>query len=570
MNAPSVSQAMSDFLQFFVFFALLILFAPRIGRSLAHVFEGRPHFLSRPLGWVERIVYQLASLNPNEEMSSRQYATALFFFNLVGLAFVFTLQTIQGYLPLNPAGLQGVRWDSSLNTAISFVTNTNWQGYAGESTMSSLTQALGLAVQNFLSAATGIAVAIALARGFARRSAATIGNFWVDATRATVYVLLPLSLVLACVLVSQGVIQTVRPNAVVQTLEGESQTVALGPVASQVAIKQLGTNGGGFFNANSAHPFENPTPLTNFLEVFAIFLIPAALVFTFGAMTNAPRHAWVIFGVMTFLFTLFLSAALVSEWMPNPVLGVAGNLEGKETRFGIFGSVFFAMVTTAASCGAVNALHSSLSPLGGGLALFNMHLGEVIFGGVGAGLYGILLSILLTVFLAGLMVGRSPEYLGKKVEGREMTMVILAILAPSAVILLGTGISVVVAPGLAGLSSAGPHGFSEVFYAFTSAASNNGSAFAGLSANTPYYNLMLGAAMLIGRFAIIFPILSIAGGFAAKKYSPPSVGTFEVDTLLFGLLLIGVLLIVGGLTFFPGLALGPIIEHFLMLNGKAF
>jgi K+-transporting ATPase ATPase A chain len=562
-----------DLVQFLVFFGALILLAPPLGRWMAAVFEGHQHLLSRPLRGIERGIYSLAGVNPKEEMGWKAYAFSLLAFNLVGFIFLFALQMLQGFLPLNPAGLGGVSWHSAVNTAMSFVTNTNWQGYAGETTMSYLTQCVGLAVQNFVSAATGIAVAIALARGIARRSSRTIGNFWCDLVRATVYVLLPLSLLLSFLLVAQGVVQTLSPYVNVVTIEGAKQTLPLGPVASQVAIKQLGTNGGGFFNANSAHPFENPTPLTNFLEMFAIFLIPAGLVFTFGQMTKAPRHAWVIFSVMTLLFTALFAAALASEWTANPSLGLtgslAGSLEGKETRFGVFGSVFFAMVTTSASCGAINALHSSLSPLAGGLAMFNMHLGEVIFGGVGAGLYGMLLYILLTVFLAGLMVGRSPEYLGKKIEGREMMMVILAILAPSAMILLGTGISVVVVPGLAGLSSQGPHGFSEVFYAFTSAASNNGSAFAGLSANSIYYNLMLALAMLVGRFAIIFPMLAVAGSFAGKKHSPPSPGTFEVDTPLFGLLLVGVLIIVGGLTFFPGLALGPMVEHFLMLSGKA-
>lgn len=559
-----------DFVQLTVFIVMLVAVTPLLGSFMAKVFQGEHHFLSRPLGWLESSIYRIAGIKPDVDMGWKTYAWALMWFNVVGIGIVMLLQMIQGALPLNPQNLPGVSWDSSLNTAVSFVTNTNWQGYSPETTMGYFVQMVGLATQNFVSAAVGIAVAIALARGIARKSSKGIGNFWSDLTRATVYVLLPISFILALVLVSEGVVQTFSAYISATTIEGAQQTIPMGPAASQIAIKMLGTNGGGFFNANSAHPFENPTPLTNFLEMFVIFMIPAALTFTFGSIVRNRKHGWVIFGTMMTLFLGILAIALYSEYTTNPILAQAGVMEGKETRFGIFGSVFFAMITTSASCGAINALHSSLSPLTGGLAILNMQLDEIIFGGVGAGLYGMMLFVLLTVFLAGLMVGRTPEYLGKKIEAREMMMVILAILAPATMILLGTGISAVVNPGLAGLANGGPHGFSEILYAFTSAAGNNGSAFAGLSANTPYYNIMLAIAMFVGRFAVILPLLAVAGSLAAKKYSPPSPGTFEVDTPLFAALLIGVILVVGGLTFFPALSLGPIIEHLLMLRGRTF
>lgn len=554
-------MSISDVFQLILFIGLLIALAPPLGSIIATVFMSQPRAS-------ERRILGLIGVDPQKEMTWAGYAAALLLFNMIGFIVTLAIQLLQNHLPLNPQQLPGLSWDLAMNTAVSFVTNTNWQAYAGEATMSPLTQALALTTQNFLSAATGLAVAVALARGIARKQTKTIGNFWIDVTRAT-FILLPLSVALALSLSQQGVPQTIQGQEQTKTVEGVPQTIPVGPVASQVAIKQIGTNGGGYYNANSAHPFENPTPLTNFLEMFAILLVPAALVFAFGRITGARSHAKVIFGVMLVLFLLILAGAVASESMANPVAGAGSWLEGKETRFGLFGSVLFAITTTAASCGAINALHSSLSPLAGGLAMFNMHLGEVVFGGVGAGLYGMMLFVLLTVFLAGLMVGRSPEYLGKKIEAREMTMVVIAILAPSAMILLGTGLSVILPAGLKGLSNTGPHGFSEIFYAFTSAAANNGSAFAGLSANTPYYNVFLAVAMLVGRFAIILPILRIAGLFAEKKTAPLSAGTFEVDTILFGVLLAGVIVIVGGLTFIPGLALGPIVEHFLMIGGKA-
>lgn len=557
-------------IQLVIFFIILMATTPLLGAFMARVFNGEKHFLSSVLGWLERLIYRVAGVHSKEAMSWKVYAGNLICFNLMGIAFLFILQMIQGYLPLSAHKLTPMTWHSALNTAVSFVTNTNWQAYSGESTMTNLTQMLGLAVQNFLSAATGIVVAIAFARGVVKKSTNNIGNLWGDLTRCIVYVLLPLSFVFALLLVSQGVVQTFSSAATVKTLEGLPQVLPLGPVASQVAIKMIGTNGGGFFNANSAHPFENPTPLSNFLEMFAIFLIPAALTFTFGKMVRSQKHGWILFGSMFTLFVSVLVVALYSEYSTNPFLGVAGVMEGKETRFGVFNSTFFAMLTTAASCGAVNAMHASLSPLSGGMAMLNILLGEVVFGGVGAGFYGMMLFVLMTVFMAGLMVGRTPEYLGKKIEAQEMKWVLLAILIPSACILIGTGISVISPAGLSGLGNTGPHGFTEILYAFSSAAGNNGSAFAGLNANTPYYNLMLAVAMLAGRFGVIIPILAVAGSLAAKKHSPASSGTFEVDSPLFALLLCGVIVIVGGLTFLPALSLGPLVEHLLMLNGNGF
>ncbi|GIL16378.1 MAG: potassium-transporting ATPase potassium-binding subunit [Oligoflexia bacterium] len=559
-----------DILQFTLFVGVLTLLTPPLGRFIARIFEGQRTWIHRPFSWLERLTYRVSGIDEKKDMDWKQYALALLAFNFIGLAVLFFLQMIQSGLPLNPQGFAGVSWHSAFNTAASFVTNTNWQGYAGETTMSYLTQMIGLAFQNFVSAAVGIAVAIALARGIARKSTQGIGNFWVDLTRSTIYILLPMAFLLALVLVSQGVVQNFSPYLEAVTLEGAKQILPFGPAASQVSIKFLGTNGGGFFNANSAHPFENPTALSNFLQMLAIFIIPAALTYTFGIMTNARKHGWLIYGVMMMLFVVLTGASLASEYSQNPIVGQSGVMEGKETRFGIFNSILFSTVTTSASCGGVNAMHSSLSPLSGGIAIFNMMLGEIVFGGVGAGLYGMLLFVLLTIFLAGLMVGRTPEYLGKKIEGREMMMVVLAILAPCATILLGTALSSVLPVGLTSLANKGPHGFSEILYAFTSAAANNGSAFAGLNANTPYYNVMLGLAVLFGRFLIIVPILAVAGSLANKKISPPSSGTFEVDTSLFAVLLIGVILIVGALTFLPALSLGPIVEHVLMLNGRTF
>lgn len=559
-----------DALQFFLFIGILTALTPLLGRFISQVLQGEVTWMHKPLGWLERLTYRVSGIDFKKDMGWKEYSLALVSFNLFGILVLFVLQLIQARLPLNPQNVPNVIWHSAFNTAVSFVTNTNWQGYAGETTMSYLTQMIGFTFQNFVSAAVGIAVAAALTRGIARKSANGIGNFWADLTRSTVYILLPLSFVLALVLVSQGVVQTFSSYLEAVTLEGAKQVIPLGPAASQVAIKMLGTNGGGFFNANAAHSFENPTAFSNFIQMIAIFLIPAALTHTFGIMTNARKHGWLIFGVMMVLFVGLTGASLYAEFANNPVLGGAAIMEGKETRFGVFNSVLFSTITTSASCGAVNAMHSSLSPISGGIALFNMMLGEIVFGGVGAGLYGILLFVLLTVFLAGLMVGRTPEYLGKKIEGREMTMVILAIIAPCAAILIGTAFSSVLPVGISSLANKGPHGFSEILYAFTSAAANNGSAFAGLNANTTYYNIALGIAMLIGRFMIIIPLLVVAGSLASKKTSPASTGTFEVDTPIFGALLIAVIVIVGALTFLPALSLGPIVEHVSMSTGRTF
>jgi len=556
--------AARDWLQFLFFVLLLTALTPVVGSYIFHVYE-RKNF-----GRLEGLFYRLSGVDPTKEQDWKTYAVALLVFNLIGIVFTFTIQMAQSVLPLNPQHLPNVSWHSALNTAVSFVTNTDWQGYTPESTMSYLTQMLVLTVQNFVSAAVGMTVAIAMTRGIARRQTKNIGNFWVDLVRGTIYILLPISIVYTLFLISQGVIQTLAPYLDVTGLEGVKQTLVLGPAASQVAIKMLGTNGGGFFNANAAHPFENSTPISNFVQMLSIFLIPAGLTFTYGLMTKARRHGWVIYASMLGLFIVLTGVSLWSEYATNPVFGVAGLMEGKETRFGIFNSVFFSTITTSASCGAVNAMHASLSPLSGGIAMLNMMLGEVVFGGVGAGMYGMLHFILLTVFLAGLMVGRTPEYLGKKIESREMSMVLIAILSPCAVILLGAGLSVVMPIGLSSLSNAGPHGLSEILYAFTSSAANNGSAFAGLNANTPFFNLMLALTMFVGRFAVIVPGLAVAGSLAAKKYSPPSPGTFATDTLIFAILLISVILIVGALTFFPALTLGPIIEHFLMLKNQTF
>ncbi len=559
-----------DFLQIIIFVGLLIGLTPIMGNFMYKVFTGEKHLMSAPLGWLERLTYKLVGVDTTEETNWKKYALGLVLFNLIGFLFVFLLQLTQAFLPLNPTNLPNVSWHSAFNTAASFMTNTNWQGYSGETTMSYFVQMIGLGVQNFVSAATGIAVLIALARGLSRKTTDKLGNFWVDLTRSTLYVLLPLSILFAVILVGQGAIQNFDTYQTAHTLQGTTQVIPMGPVASQEAIKQLGTNGGGFFNANSAHPFENPTPLTNFLQILAIFLIPAGLTFTYGKMVGSKRQGWTIFIVMLILFLSGLAISLYGEYSANPIFGHSALMEGKETRFGITNSVLFSVVTTDASCGAVNAMHDSLSPLAGMVAMINLMLGEVIFGGVGAGLYGMVVFIILTVFIAGLMVGRTPEYLGKKVERFEVTMAIIANVITSFAILLFTAWAAVSTLGLAGLNNAGPHGFSEMLYAFSSAAGNNGSAFAGLSANTVFYNLLIGIAVLVGRFGVIIPILAIAGSMAKKKITPPSAGTFQTNNWLFVVLLIGVILIVGGLTYFPALSLGPIVEHLLMNNGITF
>lgn len=559
-----------DFLQIIIFLGLLIGLTPVLGNYMYKVFTGEKHLMSVPFGWLERLTYKLVGVDATEETNWKSYAFGMLTFNLIGFLFVFLLQLTQAYLPLNPAQLPNVSWHSAFNTAVSFMTNTNWQGYAGETTLSYFVQMLALTVQNFVSAATGIAVLIALAKGLSRKTTDKLGNFWVDLTRSTLYILLPLSIVFAVFLVGQGVIQNFDTYQTAHTLQGTTQVIPMGPVASQEAIKQLGTNGGGFFNANSAHPFENPTPLSNLLEMLTILLIPAGLTFTYGKMVGSKRQGWTIFIVMFILLVAGLSISLYSEYSANPIFGHLPLMEGKETRFGITNSVIWSTSTSAASNGSVNAMHDSLSPLAGMVALINLMLGEVIFGGVGAGLYGMVVYIILTVFIAGLMVGRTPEYLGKKVEAFEVTMAIIANVITSFVILIFTAWASVSTLGLSSLNNAGPHGFSEILYAFSSAAGNNGSAFAGLNANTVFYNLLLGFGMLIGRFGVIIPILAIAGSMAKKKITPVSAGTFQTNNWLFIALLIGVILIVGGLTYFPALSLGPIVEHLLMNHGITF
>ncbi len=567
----------NGWVQILLFFAAVLALTAPLGAFMHRVLEGEGHFLRRPLGWLERFVYRLGGVDGREQ-SWQAYTAGLLAFSAFTLLVTYAIQRLQHVLPLNPQGLGPVEARSAFNTAASFTTNTNWQGYVGETTMSYLSQMAGLAWHNFISAAAGIAVAVALARGLTRRGdgkgPGTIGNFWVDLTRATVYILLPISVVLALVFVSQGVIQNLAPYQVVTTLEGGRQVIAMGPVASQEVIKQLGTNGGGFMNANAAHPFENPNPLTNFLSMLLIFAIPAGLTFTFGRMARDQRQGWAIFGAMAFLFFAGVTVAYWAEARGNPVLGAQGveagpgNLEGKEVRFGVANSALYATVTTDASCGAVNAMHDSFTPLGGLVPLFNIQLGEVVFGGVGAGLYGILVMAILSVFIAGLMVGRTPEYLGKKIETREVKLAMLYVLIFPLVILAFTAWSSVVPYGLSSLNNGGPHGLTEILYAVTSATGNNGSAFAGLNANTPWYNVALGIAMLVGRFLMIVPALAVAGVLAGKKSVPPGPGTLPTNGPLFAALLVGVIVIVGALTFFPVLGLGPIVEHFLMQSGK--
>jgi K+-transporting ATPase ATPase A chain len=573
---------------------------------MARVYEGRPSGLGRVLGPVERFLYRIAGVNPGDEMGWKGYAVAMLLFNAVGMFALYALQRVQGGLPANPAHFPAVAPDLAFNTAISFVTNTNWQNYSGEQSMSYLTQMLGLTVQNFLSAASGMAVLVALIRGIARRTTSTIGNFWVDTVRGTLYILLPLSLIVALALVSQGVVQTLAPykkvalvqpvvvdqpkldpsgapvkdaqgNPVTEKVTVTEQTLAVGPAASQVAIKHLGTNGGGFFNTNSAHPFENPTPLSNFIEIVAIFLIPGALCLTFGEMVRDRRQGWAILAAMSAIFMVAAVVAISNEQGGNPLLtklGVdqrfsatqaGGNMEGKEVRFGPAASGLFAAITTSTSCGAVNSMHDSFTPLGGLVPMVMMQLGEVVFGGVGSGLYGMLAFVIVAVFIAGLMVGRTPEYLGKKIGAFEMKMASLVILIPPAAVLLGTAVAVATTAGQAGASNPGAHGFSQILYAFSSASNNNGSAFAGINGNTQFYNFTLALAMFFGRFWSKVPILAIAGSLAAKKLTPVGAGTLATHTPLFVVLLIGTILLVAALTFFPALALGPIVEHLQML-----
>ncbi|MCP1374866.1 potassium-transporting ATPase subunit KdpA [Dyella lutea] len=591
----------NDYLQMGLFLGLLLLLAIPLGSYMARVFADTPNRVTRFGGGIERAIYRLCGIRADEDMGWKRYTLAMLVFNLVGLLVVYALQRCQAWLPLNPAHLPAVSADSSMNTAISFATNTNWQGYGGESTMSYLTQMLGLAVQNFLSAATGIAVLVAVIRGFVRRSAQGLGNFWVDLTRSTLYVLLPLSLLLALALVSQGVVQNfhpyaeatlVQPSHITETVKDAAghpmkdaqghdqtrdvpvttQTLPMGPAASQIAIKQLGTNGGGFFNVNSAHPYENPTPLSNLLEVLSILLIPAALCLTFGRMVGDRRQGWALLATMLAIFVPLLIACTAAEQAGTPMLAhlgvdqhasalqAGGNMEGKETRFGIVDSTVWATATTAASNGSVNAMHDSFTPLGGLVPMWLIQLGEVIFGGVGSGLYGLLAFAVVAVFIAGLMVGRTPEYLGKKIEAHEMKMASIAVLIPCALVVIGTAIAVMAPAGVAGLANPGAHGFSEILYAVSSASNNNGSAFAGLSANTPFWNVLLGICMFLARYPLIVAMLAMAGSLAAKRHVPPSAGTLPTHTPLFVALLACVVIVVGALTFLPALALGPIVE----------
>jgi K+-transporting ATPase ATPase A chain len=596
-----------SWLQVALYVAVLVALAKPLGIFMANVYEGRRTFLSPILGPVERVVYHVAGVDATREVDWKRYTLGVLLVNFAGFVAVYLLQRLQGLLPLNPAGLPAVSPDSSFNTAVSFATNTNWQGYAGETTMSYLTQMLGLAVQNFLSAASGMAVLVALIRGFARKQTNEIGNFWVDLTRSTLYILLPLSLLLAIVLMSQGVVQTFAPYRTAELVEpvtvetpvkddaGEpvldaagqptttetvvtEQTLPLGPAASQIAIKQLGTNGGGFFNVNSSHPFENPTPLADFLEVLSILLISAALCYTFGRMVRDTRQGWALLAAMLVIFVPLVIGDIAAEQAGNPrlePLGVdqaasalqsGGNMEGKETRFGITNSGLWAVATTSASNGSVNAMHDSFTPLGGLIPMWLMQLGEVVFGGVGSGLYGMLMFAIVAVFIAGLMVGRTPEYLGKKLESFEIKMASLAILVPPSVVLVGAAIGSVIPAGTSSVANPAVHGFSEILYAFSSAGNNNGSAFAGLSANTPFYNTALGIAMWLSRFWLMIPVLGIAGSLAAKRSTAVTAGTLPTHTPLFIGWLVGVVLMIGALTFVPALALGPIVEHLQMIG----
>jgi K+-transporting ATPase ATPase A chain len=591
-------MTINGWLQITIFFLLILLTTKPLGRYMARVFEGRKTFLDPLLVPVEKLLYRLTRVDREDEMRWTEYGVAMLLFSLITLLLTYVIERAQHILPWNPQHLAGVTPALAWNTAVSFTTNTNWQSYVPEQTMSYLTQMLGLATHNFWSAATGIALAVAFIRGIARREMKTLGNFWVDLTRATLWVLLPISVVLALVLVSQGVIQNLRPYVTAQILQPQTQTttgsdgksttvttrtqtIAQGPVASQEAIKMLGTNGGGFFNTNSAHPFENPTPFSNLLEMFAIFLIPAGLTATLGEMTGSPRHGWAVFAAMAVLWFAGVFTCYWAESQPSPLLhGVeqrasinqaGGNMEGKEVRFGIANSALFATVTTDASCGAVNSVHDSFTPLGGMVPMVNILLGEIVFGGVGAGLYGMLIFVIISVFIAGLMVGRTPEYLGKKIEAYDVQLAMLYLLIFPLIILGLTAISVLSPSfGLSALTNQGPHGLSEILYAYTSATGNNGSAFAGLSANTRWYNVTLGIAMFCGRFLMIVPMLAVAGNLVTKRRAPASVGTFPVTTPLFSALLTSVILIVGALTFVPALSLGPVLEHLMMHAGQVF
>ena len=563
-----------DVLLILLFLLILTLFAIPLGKYMSNVFTGKKTFMTPVIKPVEKFIYRICSIDENQEMTWKRYTYALLIFNILGILFLFILQLIQGYLPLNPENMAGVRWDTALNTAISFVTNTNWQSYAGENTLSYLTQMLGMTVQNFLSASVGTAALLALIRGFTRKNSDTIGNFWIDLTRTTLYILLPIAIVFALIFASQGVVQTLSPYITAQTLNGANQIIAVGPVASQEAIKMIGSNGGGFFNANSAHPFENPNGFTNILETFAILMIPMALVFAFGYIIRNFKQGLAIFSAMMILLVAGMGVAYWSESQPNPIMekiGVSGgNLEGKELTFGVAESVLWGVPTTSVSNGGVNSMHDSVMPLTGLVYMFNMGIGEVIFGGLGVGLIGMLFYVILTMFIAGLMIGRTPEFLGKKLGPYEMTMAIIALVVPAAMILILTAIAIVLPDGLAGLNNPSAHGLSEILYAYSSALANNGSAFAGLTANTVFYNLTLGLGMLIGRFIVIIPALAIAGSLAKKGKVPMSSASFPSTNALFVIMLVSVVVIVGALTFFPVYSLGPILEQLFLQGGLTF
>jgi K+-transporting ATPase ATPase A chain len=569
-----------SWLQFPIYLAFLILLVKPLGGYMANVYQGKRTLLSPVVAPIEKSVYRIAGISADSEMTWKVYAICVLLFNLVGFIFLYLILRLQNGLPLNPQSLQSVSPELSFNTAVSFITNTNWQSYGGETTMSNLSQMLGLGVQNFLSAATGMAVLIALIRGISRHTTNKLGSFWVDLTRSTIYILIPLSITLAVLLVSQGVVQSFHANILSQTVDPTSgvvaQSIPLGPAASQIAIKQLGTNGGGFFNVNSAHPFENPTPFSNFLEMLALLLIPAALTYTFGKMVGDTRQGWALLITMTIVFVVMTGIAIQAESQGNPAfinMGIdqaAGNMEGKEVRFGVVDSAIWATATTAVSNGSVNSMHDSYTPIGGLVPMWMMMLGEVIYGGVGSGLYGMLAFVVIAVFVAGLMVGRTPEYLGKKIEIHEMKMAALIVLIPVVVVLFGTAIALMTPSAKATIFNAGPQGFSEVLYAFTSAGNNNGSAFAGLGANTPFYNIALGIAMLFARFALIVPVLALAGSLSRKNSVPVSAGTLPTHTPLFIAWLIGVIIIVGALSFVPALSLGPIVQQLLLGSGSLF
>jgi potassium-transporting ATPase potassium-binding subunit len=567
-------MSINGWFQILLYCGIVVALVPPLGWHMTRVFNGERTFLSLVLRPVEVALYRLGGVDEKREQDWLTYTVAMLLFHVGGFAILYALLRLQQALPFNPQDMSAVPPELSFNTAVSFLTNTNWQNYGGESTVSYLVQMLGLTHQNFLSAATGIVLAIALIRGFARASAQAVGNFWVDLTRCTLYVLLPICIVYTLFLVWQGMPQTLGPYVEATTLEGGKQTIAVGPVASQVAIKMLGTNGGGFFNANAAHPFENPTALSNFMQIISIFALGAALTNVFGRMVGDQRQGWAILAAMGVLFITGVAVAYWAEGSGTTALNAlglsGGNMEGKEVRFGIVGSALFAVITTAASCGAVNAMHDSFTPLGGLIPLFNMQLGEIIVGGVGAGLYGMLLFVVIAIFVAGLMVGRTPEYVGKKIEAREVKMAMLAILCMPLMMLGWTAVAVVIPSAVASMANPGPHGFSEVLYAYSSQTANNGSAFAGLTGNTPFYNLTGGIAMLVGRFFVIIPAMAIAGSLAAKKTVPASSGTFPTNGGLFVGLLVGVILIIGGLTFFPALALGPVVEHLAMQANVLF